>query len=78
MSVLPLKTERCESSQAAIILLEHILDEARNGEVVAVGVAVVRPGSHINCGFTDFDNAGLLIGASALLQARLIANMAPK
>lgn len=76
--VVPLKTERASSNEAAILMLEDMLAQARAGEVVAVGIAVVRPGSHINCGFTDFDNAGLLLGAVALLQSRVLANMEPR
>lgn len=68
---------RHKSSEAVVKLLEKILEEAKGGEIVAIGVAVVRPSSHVNCAFTDFDNAGLLMGATALLQSRLITNTEP-
>lgn len=77
MSVVPLKTERAASNEAAVEMLEKALAEAKDGEIIAVGIAVVRPGGHVNCGHTSFDCAGMLLGATALLQSRLIANMEP-
>ena len=76
--VVALKTERAASNEAAISLLETALTEAKNGDIVAVAIAVVRPTGHTNCAFTDFDNAGMLLGAVALLQSRLIVNIAPR
>jgi hypothetical protein len=71
------KGERQKSNEDVIHLLEQVLEEAKEGRIVAVGLAVVRPSSNVNCCFTDFDNAGLLMGAAAMLQARLIANLEP-
>lgn len=78
MSVVALETQRTRSNQQVIDQLETALAEAKNGEIMGLGLAIVRPGNHVNCGFTDFDVAGLLLAAVALLQARVMANMAPK
>lgn len=78
MKVVALATERSRSNQQVIDQLEAALAEAKNGEIVGLGLAVVRPGNHVNCGFTDFDCAGLLLAAVALLQSRLHHNMSPR
>lgn len=76
--IVALKTERAAFREEVVSLLEQALAEARAGDVAAVAIAVVRPDGHVNCGFTDFDTAGPLLGSVALLQARLIANVAPR
>jgi len=60
-----------------VSLLEKALAEAKEGYVAAIGLAIVRPSGHVNCAFTNFETAGMLLGAVALLQSRLIANMEP-
>ena len=73
--IVELKTEPAQRVDEVISTLARALDEARAGDVVAVGMFVVRPDGHANCCFTNHFNATAMLGGVSLLQARLMANI---
>lgn len=72
LRVVKIVTNRTVAHAESIEMLEQALEEARSGEIVALGLAVVRPGGQINCGFSSSRPAGLLLGAIALLNQHAI------
>lgn len=54
--------------------LESALELARKGEVVGVAVAYVSNDGAIGTGFSRCEQAGMLMGAVALLQHRLCSD----
>lgn len=75
MTVVALKTERAAINEAAIELLEKALAEVRAGEIIAIGIAVVRADGSMNCGFTRSDVAAAMLGATTLLQHQVLMNL---
>lgn len=67
-----LKTERSECIEDAINTLETALQEAREGRVVAVAVAVIRPDGAGNGAFSQTDDVMRLLGSMSMLQHRLL------
>jgi hypothetical protein len=67
-----LETSREVHRKSTIETIEEALRQAKAGEVIAVGIAVVRPLGSINTAFSDTDNCAALIGAAALLQHRIV------
>ena len=59
--------------ESAIETLEMVLQQAKAGDISEVAIAFVRPNSAINCFVSDntMGNAGLILGAVAMLQYRL-------
>lgn len=72
MTVHVLETERDIVKQSVIETLETTLEQARAGDVVAVGIAVLRPSGAGNAGFSDSDNCIGLLGAVEILRHRLL------
>lgn len=70
-----LHTGRTAQQEDAIRKLAIALDEARNGDIIAVGIVAVRPGLHANVCFSDCDNSAILLGGAAMLQHRIYENM---
>lgn len=67
-----LETAPQRMSASVIETLEKVLEDAREGNVTAVGIAVVRPNGTVNTAFSQSDQAGALLGSVSLLQARMI------
>lgn len=69
-----LETDRAACVADAVATLEEALRQAREGEVIAVAVVVVRPNLATSSTHSRTDNLPTLIGGTALLSARLIAS----
>lgn len=65
-----LETERAACCNSVIETLEEALAEARAGQIIAVGIAVVRPNGSINSSRSQTDNVAPLLGAMVLAQTR--------
>lgn len=68
--VLQTKQQECDADIVA--KLEHLLKEARSGEIVAVGFAVVYRDHSIGSVFGKNIDVGRLLGAVAYLSARIV------
>jgi hypothetical protein len=73
-SVTSLKTITQACNEDVIARLERVLERARAGEIVAVGIAIVANNGAIGRTWSRCDPAGPLIGACALLQHDLISS----
>lgn len=71
MAIVALKTGRDECVQSVIDTLEECLADAKDGRIVAVALAVVRPDGSINTSRSISDDVGRLLGAMSLAQARM-------
>lgn len=60
-----------------VAMLERLLDEARAGQILAIGCAYHRAGHHPGTEFyvSSLGNVNALIGAAAVLQARLVKQL---
>lgn len=70
-----IETYRSECVASVVAMLEQALEEAKSGQVIAAGLAVVRPDCAINTAFSKSDNVGPLLGACTLLSSRVLANI---
>ena len=61
--------------RSVIETLEAALDEAKEGKIRGVAIAVVRPDMALNTSWSDSDAAAPLIGAVALLQKRIVQSL---
>ena len=68
---LQLVTRTDEAKEDVIQRLEWALAEAREGNIVAIGLAWTTSDGGVNAGFSRVENAGALMGACALLQYRI-------
>lgn len=62
------------SKQSAIKTLEEALRQAKAGDVISVGIAVVRPSGSINASRSDTHDVGRLLGAISLLHHRTLTD----
>jgi len=67
-NVMLFPTQRIVSQESAVELLERYLERARNGELVAVGIAAVRDDGRAQYAHSEPENALSLIGAIKLLE----------
>ena len=61
--------------RSVIETLEAALDEAKEGKIRGVAIAVVRPDMALNTSWADSDAAAPVIGAVALLQKRIVQSL---
>jgi hypothetical protein len=66
-----LETERAKIQRTVIQTLEDALAQAREGDITAVSIAVVRPNGAVNCSRSETDDVGRLLGAMSLAQSRM-------
>lgn len=71
-----IETDRAAIQAEVVGLLEETLAEARDGGIVAVGIAKVRPDGAVSTARSRSDNVALLAGSTALLHHRLLRDMA--
>ena len=69
--IVELKTRPREVNQSIIEVLEAVLQEAREGCVAEVAIALVRPNGAANTSWSETDNAAALVGAITLCANRL-------
>lgn len=69
-----IETDRAACRASAVETLEAALADARDGRVVAVAVAVVRPQGGVNVAWSRSDDLGRLLGAASVLQHKLAAS----
>ncbi len=74
MSVVQFKTKEEEQREEVIRLLEKRLEDARNGEVVGVGIALVYANGSIDSSFRT-NSCPMLLGALARLMAHVNTDM---
>lgn len=74
-TVVPLNTQREQCKQSAVGVLEHALEQARNGEIVSVAVAIVRPNGAASSMHSDTDCLPALIGAANVSLHRLMEDV---
>lgn len=70
-----LETEQDLDRKSVIEVLEAALQDAKDGNVRGVALAVVRPDLALNTSWSDSSAAAPLIGAVALLQKRIIESL---
>lgn len=56
-------------------ILEETLQEVRDGDIAQVAIALVRPDGSLDAYWVETDEAAKLLGAVALLQYRLVAEV---
>jgi hypothetical protein len=71
MQIVKLKTIKDECNQEVIDKLEEALDDARNGDITAIGLALVHRDNSISIDHSGAERAGLLLGACAHLLHRI-------
>lgn len=71
--LLKFKSHRDLARLSSIEALQEALRQAKQGDVVAVGIAVVRPNGAINTSRSDTDDVARLLGAISLLQHRTLS-----
>lgn len=69
--VVELETRPQKSKKSVLETLENVLEEAREGRVAEVAIAIVRPNGAANTAWSDMDNAAGLLGAITLCAHRL-------
>lgn len=72
-----LQTYRDKVKQSVVETLEAALQQAKDGDIVAVGVAILRPNGAANAGFSDSDNCVGLLGAVEILRNRVLKGIEP-
>lgn len=70
--VVVLETERATCRASVVERLEEALEAAREGKIVAVGIAGVAPDGGGICSQSDCENVTTLIGAVEILRARML------
>lgn len=75
-TLVPLETHRSEFRASVLRTLAEVIADAEAGNIVGVAIAVVRPNMAINVAISECDNAGAMLGSVALLQSRVLANLA--
>lgn len=63
-------------NQEVIEVLEHWLEMAKNGEILSVAIAAIREDLASHTQWSSCDNMQLLIGAAAILEYKLIKEIA--
>lgn len=63
---------RPDEKKSAIETLEAVLEQAREGRVAGVAIAVVRPNDACNSSHSETNHAPALLGAVTLLNYRLL------
>jgi orotidine-5'-phosphate decarboxylase len=66
-----LQTPRAEITRSVVEMLEAALADAKRGDIAAAALAIVRPNGAMNTAWSDMDPVAPLLGAVALLEARL-------
>lgn len=69
ITILP--TARRKINEAAIKLLEDVLEDVRAGNVEAVALITVKVGGGFNHAFTPSEHATVMLGATTYLKHRL-------
>jgi translation elongation factor EF-1alpha len=72
LKLLKFKSHRDRARLSSIETLQEALRQAKQGDVVAVGIAVVRPTGAVNCSRSETDDVARLLGAVALLNHRTL------
>lgn len=70
-----LKTLLDSDKESVVELLETALKEARAGDIQAIALAVVRPSSALNTAWSDNSSVAPMLGATLLLQHRLMRRL---
>jgi hypothetical protein len=73
-SITLLKTAADHCNESVIERLNHVLERAKAGEVVAVGIAYVLHSGAISTTWSSSEPAAPLLGAIALLQHEFISS----
>ena len=67
MSVVELKTRPIKVNEDVVARLEEALAQAREGNIAAVGIAVVHSDGAISRSWSESDSFGLLLGSVSRL-----------
>lgn len=71
MNLTVLKTENERAKESVLEILEIAGEQTREGKIVAVAVAVLRPDGSSNCMWSNTNSAVALAGAVAVLNHRM-------
>jgi hypothetical protein len=71
--LLVVETSLDRAQKAAVEQLSQVLQEAREGDVAGVAIAIVRPGGTVDTAWTNCYSVAALMGSVALLGAELSA-----
>jgi hypothetical protein len=69
------RTVQTEINESVIEVMEKLMEEAKEGKIVAIAAAVIRPDGCMNSTFSQSDNAALLLGAIQLLSFRVLESL---
>ena len=72
MSNITLVTRPDKSNDAVIELLEEVMEKAKSGEILSIGVCAVLKGGNIYDGAAGGVDSASLLGANILLQKRIV------
>ncbi len=67
------KTEKDMDRETVLEVIEELMKVAKEGKIDALGVACVLDRGHISAAFSETTEGARLLGAAALLQARVMA-----
>ena len=70
--VVELVSKPKQDQQSVVDVLEGMLEDARNGEFVAIAVAAVRPTMAVDTAWSSSDYGAALLGAVSIMSQRLI------
>lgn len=75
LTVIETGTDKAKAN--VVEYLEDALAQAKDGKIIAIGLAVVRPGGGINVGHTGTDRSALgsLLGAATLMAHRIVSRI---
>jgi hypothetical protein len=69
------RTIKTEINESVIEVLDALMASAKEGKIVAIGAAVIRPDGCMNSTFSQSDNAAQLLGAIQLLSYRVLESL---
>jgi hypothetical protein len=68
-----LKLVKTNVSKDAVDILEQLLKEAKEGNIIAVGAAIVRPNGYVCSATSETEHVAQMLGAMELLKYRFIS-----
>jgi hypothetical protein len=69
------RTVKTEIDESVIEVLDALMNDAKEGKIVAIAAAVIRPDGCMNCTYSQTDNAAYLLGAIQLLSSRILKSL---
>lgn len=73
--LLAVETQKTRSIDNVVECLERALERAKEGEIVGVALAMTTYKDEVSTSYSACLNKPLLIGAAALLEARMLKDM---